>query len=293
MDLMRSRIPFLPPDWTVGRGVKYLVRLAVFVIVPGLHQIVSNRRLFGGLLLTSYFAAEFVTINLPYDLSTETHPVQDFAILIAILVQLASWILLALDLGNLENRKPGINLFLIVVCALGLYSVPYHNPGNSRLLVLDNNELCPEFCVHDIIEYDHRILGTDIVSVGDYVLMDRVYPHPYLSKILALPSKDLCENDGHLKIIQVNDKFSCLPNSDRSEYFYPHLVWGGLEARFVDLNGKDVSAVLEGNIQGINPRKIGNIREYKFLSDGIAETFGRLLMATYEMTGLNMFGFSR
>jgi hypothetical protein len=293
MELMQSKLPYLPPDWTVARGAKYVAKLTVFVIVPGLHQIVSKRRLFGGLLLAGYFAAEFVTINLPYDLSKETYPVQDFAILIAKLVQYVSWILLALDFKNLENRKPGINLFLIAVCAFGLYSVPYYNPGNSRLLVQNNNNLCPEFCLHDIIEYDYRRLDADIVSAGDYVLMDRVKPHPYISKILALPSKELCEDEGHLKFIQADAKFTCLPNSDRSGYFYPHLVLGGLEAKFVSLDGKDVSIVLNGDIQGINPRKIGNIREYNFLSDGITETIGRLLVAIYEMTGLNMFGISR
>ena len=290
---MQSKIPLLPPDWTVARGVKYVTRLAIFIIVPGLHQIASKRRLFGGLLLAGYFAAEFVTINLPYDLSKETYPVQDFAILIAKLVQHVSWILLALDIRNLKNRKPEINPFLIAVCAFGLYSIPYHNPGNSRLLVHDNNNLCPVFCLNDIIEYDHRTLDTDIVSVGDYVLMDRVYPHPYISKILAMPSKDLCEDDGHLKFIQANDKFTCLPNSDRSGYFYPHLVWGGLDAKFVGLEGKDVSTVLDGDIHGINPRKIGNIREYNFLSDEITEMIGRFLVAIYEMTGLNLFGPSR
>jgi len=293
MELMHSKIPFLPPDWTVARGAKYVTRLVVFVIVPGLHQIVSKRRLFGGLLLAVYFAAEFVTIKLPYDLSIDTYPIQDFAIQIALLVQLVSWILLALDFKNLENRKPRISLFLIAVCALGLYSIPYHNPGNSKLLVQDNNILCPVFCLHDIIEYDHRRLDINIVSVGDYVLMDRVKPHPYISKILAMPSKDLCEDDGHLKFIQANDKFACLPNSDRSGYFYPHLVWGGLDAKFVGLEGKDVSTVLDGDIHGINPRKIGNIREYNFLSDEITEMIGRFLVAIYEMTGLNLFGPSR
>jgi hypothetical protein len=46
-------------------------------------------------------------------------------------------------------------------------------------------------------------------------------------------------------------------------------------------------------MMGINPRKIGNIREYFIYSDRVTTAFGHILLIVYEMTGLNLFGFSK
>ena len=69
MDIARTRIPYLPPDWTVGRGAKYAAKLAAFIVVPGLHQITCNRRILGSLLFGIYFVAELVVTNRPNILS--------------------------------------------------------------------------------------------------------------------------------------------------------------------------------------------------------------------------------
>ncbi len=48
MELAQTKIPYLPPDWTVARGFKYTAKLGVFILVPGLHQIACKRRILGG-----------------------------------------------------------------------------------------------------------------------------------------------------------------------------------------------------------------------------------------------------
>ena len=50
MELAQTRIPYLPPDWTVARVAKYAAKLGVFILVPGLHQIACKRRILGGCL---------------------------------------------------------------------------------------------------------------------------------------------------------------------------------------------------------------------------------------------------
>ena len=49
----------------------------------------------------------------------------------------------------------------------------------------------------------------------------------------------------------------------------------------------------DSHVWGIRPKKIGNTREYFFLSDNFTEFVGRVLLITYEWTGLNLFGLSK
>ena len=48
MNIMHAKLPFAPQDWSVLRSGKYLAKLALFIIVPGLHQIACKRWLLRG-----------------------------------------------------------------------------------------------------------------------------------------------------------------------------------------------------------------------------------------------------
>jgi hypothetical protein len=196
METLNSKLPFMAPDWTLGRGIKYAAKLAMFIIVPGLHQMACKRWLFGGLLMGLYFAAIFTFTNLPYDFFADHYPTHHTAELLFKIAQYLSWILLLLDLKKLEDRKlkPGLflvlswilllldlkkledrklkpGLFLVLSCAAGLYFTPHQKEKNLMVIVEVKNDLCPEICLHDIIEFNFIDFKTNKFSVGDLVLM--------------------------------------------------------------------------------------------------------------------------
>jgi len=187
MDLARSKIPFVSPNWTLARIVRYAAKLVVFILVPGLHQIASNRRLLGGLLLVSFFTAEIVFGFLPYRLyHDDLHPTH-MAGLLSKVFQYFCWFLLALDLKGLEARSLRPGLPLALMCAAGVYFVPYHYADTQSVHVEKTSDLCPKFCRYDIIEYEVRTETFRSFSPGEAVVADVMTGHPYTVIVLATP----------------------------------------------------------------------------------------------------------
>ena len=293
METLNSKLPFMAPDWTLGRGIKYAAKLAVFIIVPGLHQITCKRWLFGGLLMGLYFGAIFTFTNLPYDVFANHYPTHDAARRLFRIAQYLSWILLLLDLKKLEERRLKPGLFLVLSCAAGLYFTPHHRQKDLMVIVEVKNDLCPEVCLNDIIEFNFRDFKTDNISVGDLVLMKMRIPDPYLTIVLETPYATLCEeNKKSPKYFPVS-ALSCLkdnPESDDDKYATPYLTLGGPDPEFTMRDGRKVTDYSDLYIFGVHLKKIGNLHEYSLFGEGMTSLIGQVFLTTYTMTGINLFG---
>jgi hypothetical protein len=293
MKILQNKIPYLPDGWTWARGAKYVVKLGIFILVPGLHQIFAGRRAFGWLLLLLYFSSVFVASNLPYDLASEKHHVQNISGTLADIARHIAWILLLLDIRKLEQFRLQTRLFVLPLLALGAWFAPGHNPGDLNLIVENKNDLCPVFCKYDIVEYDHKNYRVDRISIGDYVLLNRIGPQPYITQVLAVASKELCERNKQTGEFRPVVNLFCIQVSEGQELIYPWLVLGGPFPELTDRQNQPVSMISDSTVQGVRLRKIGNIRDYFVLNDEVTDYIGHALMTIYSMTGLNFFGLSQ
>ncbi len=304
MDIARTQIPYLPPEWTVGRGLKYAAKLAAFIVVPGLHQIACNRRILGGLLMLCYFSVEFVSSNKPMEPDLDAFHLflvhnnlfVFFNYQFSELFQIFSWLLLALDLRKLETRKLRVNLFVGLACAAGIYFVPHHNPLWIQVYVEPHNYVCPPFCKYDIIEYESVGGNKESLLEGDYVAIDYFHFDFYTSKLVAGPLKEhlivtieeACAGYGDDNELQRIRKKSC--EIELQGYSNDLLTIGGPDSKFKSKSGEKISLTSYANINGVKLRRIGNTHEYFVFTDELTDYFGNALLVFYKWTGFNLFG---
>ncbi|MBT3787456.1 MAG: hypothetical protein HN725_21915 [Alphaproteobacteria bacterium] len=298
MNIMHAKLPLAPQDWTVKRGGNYLIKLAMFIIVPGLHQMACKRWIFGGLLMAIYFAAAFTAENLPFNLSDENYSSNFLAPNIMEYTRYLAWTLVAFDLKKLEERDLRPNLFLVLICIAGTYYLPEHYAGNLTVYVENENTVCPVFCKDDIIEYDWRTLEDlrkhrirSEVSAGELLIANISHISTYATIVLATP-EDICTGKTVKLLSLPDDKYYCDRGNFKGTLPYPYLVLGGPNPEYTGYGGEKISMVAGLIASGINARKIGNIREYYFWSDGVTEALGQVLLLVYKMTGLNLFELS-
>ena len=276
----------------MARIAKYAAKLGVFIVVPGLHQIACKRRILGGLLMALYFAAEFTLSNKPLNFSVSSSPTDFLPENLKEVIQFFSWILLALDIKKLEKRILKPNLFLFLACAAGIYFVPNHDPGVLNIHIEDRDIACPTFCKHDIVEYELYDNRVHKILVGDYILLGIMINPKHLAKVLvAGPPAEACARDGRT-VLQLPVRNSYCRKDVLGRYLYQLLVLGGPDPEYKNPDGKDVSLVAEFRVHGVGLRKVGNIRQYFILSEGITDVVGHVLLTVYEWTGLNLFRLS-
>ncbi len=290
MELAQAKIPTLPPDWTAARIAKYATKLGLFILVPGLHQIACRRRILGGLLMVLYFAVEFTLSNKPFEIPIEPFQIFRLTLNLSDVFQHFSWILIAVDIRNLEERKLRLNFFLVLSCAAGIYFVPNHHAGTISIFVEQKNNACPTFCKFDIVEFDIISPDVDTISVGDYVILDGYERPIYTSRIMAGPPAKACTNDSRTTLDLPHDNYFCDLTSN--SYNYDFLVRGHSRWKYENIAGRNISMISEFLVHGVRPRKIGNLREYFILTDGITDVVGKALLAVYKWTGFNLFGLS-
>jgi hypothetical protein len=298
MNIMQTKLPLAPQDWTVKRGGKYLIKLALFIIVPGLHQMACKRWILGGLLMIIYFAAAFTAENLPHSLLLDDYESSYLAPNIKEYVRYFAWALIALDLKKLKNRDLRPGFFLVLICIAGAYYLPEHYPVVLKTYVEKENTACPVFCKNDIIEFDLRTHGDlrkhrikSEISTGELLIANIFYGHPYATIVLATP-EDICTGKTTKLLPLSDDKYYCDRGDFKETLPYPYLVLGGPNPELKGYGGEKITMVGGLISSGINPRKIGNIHEYYFLSDDVTEAIGQALLLVYKLTGFNLFGFS-
>ena len=298
---MRPKLPLLPPDWTVGRGLMYAARLGLFVLVPGLHQIASKRWLFGGLLLVMYFAAEFTKTHLPFDYTEEFDRWTNLSWNMSEVIRYMAWLLLALDIRKLETRKVTRKHFLVLACAAGIFFIPAHPGHPAEIYVEQANYVCPEFCKYDIIQYkrlDHPFGDPTSDLEGKYVVIGDVGDPRYTTKLLSgsLEKEEIdsvkkgCRKYREETESQRFWRESC--EYELTDFLNKYLIAGGPNPVFKNRKGEHFSFIWKIGINGINPERIGNIREYFVFNEEVTDFVGNALLTVYKWTGINLFGWS-
>jgi hypothetical protein len=288
MELGQAKIPYLPPDWTVARGVRYAAKLGVFILVPGLHQIACRRWIFGGLLMALFFAAEFTQTNIPFNYSDQDLSTYYLASNFSDISLYISWGLLTVDLRNIETRTMKLTLFLVLCCATGLYFVPAHYGGNLNIHIEQDDFACPMFCKYDIVEYEFRHLPKHNFSIGDYVITEVPLGNFHLSKVVAGPPGEACAKDDRTILRLPVDNFYCF--NINGKYVFEYIVLLGPHPVINNREVNEFTMVNKIDIVGVELKKIGNTHEYFVLSDGVTDSIGKSLLTIYQLTGVNLFG---
>ena len=292
MELAQSKIPYLPPEWTVARLAKYAVKLGVFIVVPGLHQIACKRWILGCLIFLLYAVSEYARLNAPFDIvGPETIPILPTRNLPEV-AQNISWLLLAFDLRGLERRhlKPGFLIFVIGMALLNYQ--PLHSHRIILFHVEQTDTVCPVFCKYDIIEWDFRPSGGEKLSVGDYVVVDDSYIGYYATKILSGPLKKYVPGTAKEVCAKYRLNSFSTPENCEEGINIPqddYLTLGGQSPDFKNSDGSDVSMVFQAATHGVRPRKIGNLHGYFIISDEITHAVGNALLTIYRWSSINLF----
>ena len=316
MELLQSKIPYMTPDWTLVRGAKYSVKLAAFILVPGLHQVSVGRRVFGVLLFVFYLIVRFALRNAPIEWGDPNffpYILFDRFVLIA---EYTTWFLLALDWKNLDRRSLRPLLFFALPGAMAIFITLNQDRHVLFMHVETKNVVCPTFCKHDIIEWDHNVSKTAKISKGDYVVVEDGYKPYVTTRVLVDPVVQACAEDDRTELrLPRNNMFchrflvrqgkdmtghieSTVSRAGRVYFYdYEYLVAGRVgHTAFFPWNHahpRKISMVSKYDVMGVQPKKIGNIREYFVLTDDLSDLFGRGLLAIYKWTGINLFGLSK
>jgi hypothetical protein len=299
MELAKTKIPYLPPDWTVARGVRYAAKLGVFILVPGLHQIACRRWILGGLLMALYFAAEFNLSNVPFNFSDRGFAIGDLAGFFSDLSLYSSWLLLALDVRKIELRKLNSKPLLIISCAAGIYFVPDHNPGTLNIQIVEHDFACPTWCMYDIVEYQMYDDRVHKLSAGDHVVLGNYFDYLYVAELLIPGSpEEACSEDGiATRLFPAGNRFCRKILLNDYAYYVvalgghapEHTTVGGPAPELTTVDGRKVTIYTNSQVFGVELKKVGNTRQYFVLTDSITDFVGRVLMSIYEVTDVNFF----
>jgi hypothetical protein len=293
MEIFQKQLPLLPPGWTLARALKYVAKVVVFVIVPGLHQIVSRRRILGWLMMLIFITAQVTHSFLPWDPRSNfiEHALAEN---LSATVQGISLLLLVLDFKWLESRKLDFRPFPVLSVMAAIYFMPVHDAGFLSVIVENKNNLCPEICRNDVIEFDLINYRQDKINANDLVVINWHFREPYITRILETPSEEFCQANRRSPRYLPLSALVCRKNleDDPYPYPYPYLVLGGPQPELRNSEGQPVSKIQDSVIQGVRLRKIGNLHEYFFHSGGMTESLGYTLLTIYNLTGINLFGLS-
>ena len=288
MDIARTKIPFLPPEWTVGRGLKCAAKLGAFILVPGLHQAACNRRILGGLLFVIYLVSEITLSHWPWNYSSPPFTAFELAKNLGWVSLYFSWLLLAMEVRRVEGRKLKLNAITVLSVVVGLYFVPQHDAGDLNIFVERNNYVCPAFCEGDIVEYELFDGRVHNISPGDHVIREIYAKDQYVAKIMAGPPALSCAGEAPMLVRLPPDHFYC-EKDELANSVLKYIIHGGPEQIFVSLDGIRFTLTNDGQIWGYKPKKVGNIKDFYLFSDGITNAIGQALLFIYQLMGINLF----
>jgi hypothetical protein len=303
MELAKTKIPYLPPDWTVARGARYVAKLGVFILIPGLHQIACKRWILGALLMVIYLAAEFNLSNIPFNFSNGGLPTRELAWNISDLSLYFCWVLLALDARKIELRKLNSKPLLIISCAAGIYFVPDHNPGTLNIQIVEHDFACPTWCMYDIVEYQMYDDRVHKLSAGDHVVLGNYFDYLYVAELLIPGSpEEACSEEGIATRLFPAGNIFCQKILG-NDYLYKvvalgahapeHTTIGDPPPELTTVDGRKVTIYTDSQVFGVELKKVGNTRQYFVFTDSITDFIGRVLLSIYEMTDVNLFGLSK
>jgi hypothetical protein len=306
MEFMQTNLPFLPSGWTLARGMKYLFKLAMFILIPGLHQLARKHSILGGMIFVGYLVTKIVIADHPFDFVEERYLETGPYHKLANVFQLFSWVLMLLDIKNLESRVLTFRVLLPIACFIGFHLIPLHGYRDFylfveqqhgyrdfHLFVEQENYACPVFCRGDIVKFKPRNPVNDPFGVGDYVVIRGKPKQPYISRILLGPvnEKERCPIHYYNWIDSKEKELLCPPVDEYDKYKF--LILGGDETAFHLRDGLKNSVISDFEILGVEPEKIGNLHEYYVWSEEVTGRLGYVLLDIYRWTNINLFDLTK
>jgi hypothetical protein len=288
MNILNKQMPFAPADWTWGQSIRHLVKLGLFITVPGLHQFASNRKLLGTFLFGLFAVSSFIFTNHPTthtSVSLLHYQLYFGAMQFAFI---ASWILIAVDQKNLQRRplKPGF-IFPVALMYF-LHVLPLNLTGTMAIFVQPNDFACPEICQGDIIEYQPVGMQKPSLIQGEEVVIYKFNTPPYVSRFLAGPAREACANDKRTPLNLPVDNAYC--DYSGGDYMYEYLVFGGQGSQLEHPGDMEISMISGQHLEGIKPRVIGSTRKYFVLNDGITDFVGNALLTLFTWSSIDLLG---
>jgi hypothetical protein len=294
MEFMQTKIPLLPADWTLARGGKYLARLVVFILVPGLHQIACGRKVLGWMLFLLVLATLFCALSSPIDSLYPDYSGIWTSVVLVRAGYVFSWILLLIDLRSLEHRSLTRKSVFPLACVILLWFLPLHDHREYNLFVVEDDRFCPMYCKHDIVQFQRRILRPGKLSQLDFVIAAPFSGSDgaWLGRLLAYKPEDICEAEGGTLLGLPAENFYCY-QTFAGDYLSLHaLVIGGPKMDYSGPAGEPLSLVLRLDIRGYKLKKIGNTHRYLVYDEGLTELVGNSLLTIYKWTGIDFLGMS-
>ena len=284
----RTRPKPLVPGWPMRRIVVYMLKLGIFACVPGLYLSARSRYLPGVIFLTLFAVSSFVVSNGPPEFAHTHESFRFWSLRLAKFTQIMSWLYLAYDLRCLEQTSLKLWHCLPLLLILFLQQMPLHDFRGTQFFVQQGNDACPAICAGDAFEwvqYDRRYYD---LKVGEHVVIQNERgDRPYGSKIYAVPTEIECPLVSESTLNPEFEKFFCYAHRRKSDYLF--VIFGGQGSQSKEIDGQIFSIVQSEKIKGVQPKKIGNVREHFFLSNKISKIVGRAYLLIYKWTGINLF----
>jgi hypothetical protein len=291
MEFTPSNLQSRFANWTVARALAWIARLAVFVLVPGLHQMARQRYVLGSLLLAYFLIGKFLGSSMPVEpginyIQFKFWYSQDNWNA----AQLYACLLLFSDLPNLKQRKLNWRFLIPLPVAVLLYFLPFHQRYLPDYFIEPYGYECPAFCKNDIVMYGRREFVDDKLPQNEPIVLHNYRKRElYVSKPVAGPADEACFSDDLMELqLKSSDPYckdAYLP------MFEDYLVKGPA-VDVVDLHGEGYSMIGRNHYFGRNPKRVGSTHKYFVISNEVSGAVGRVLLTIYAWTGLDFLGLS-
>jgi hypothetical protein len=185
----------------VGSGrtsqvLSYLLKLLLFLHVPGVHLMATGRKKIGYLLLLPLIACSIFWGMMPVQVSHSWFFGLQVVILLLFLTTFISFIFVIFDLAKLGSRsiKPQLIVFSIIYLAVFYWPGDGEQLKNTELYLAFDQQMCPEICFGEFAAYTpvrETIQVKTIPTVGDIVVYE-VDQEEFASRILASGGQVIC-----------------------------------------------------------------------------------------------------
>ena len=202
----------------VGSGrtsqvMSYLLKLLLFLHVPGLHLLSLGKKKTGLLLLIPLLAGILIMDAMPFKVSHSWYFGLQVVILMFLLATLLSFIFVVFDLANLSHRGIGTRSIIIAMIYLTAFYWPSDSEHleNTELYLAFDQQMCPEICFGEFAAYTpvrETSQVKTIPTVSDIVVYE-VDQEEFASRILATAGQAVCIDEKPEILVENSEKSMC------------------------------------------------------------------------------------
>ena len=236
--------------------VRFLTKLFVFLMVPGLHLFSIGKRIIGSVFVILFLTTLIVPFSPQLESAWLNYLTAIYPIVTGLIVSIVVLVFIVVDLPNIGRRSISQVGLLVFVLSIALFiTVP--EPG--RNIALSNaDHMCPEICYGDVVVFkpsEDSELDIEKIQSGDIVAY-RQGEATRVNRVIAEAGQIVCVT----KPFQVEVKSEFDPNCDENYK---------LENRFYFVSGDNPSpsklgmtyhhkVIHQGDIHGIQPVVVAN-----------------------------------